>query len=189
VSFFHFRFLWLQVNNHIVADFILIESLNALNKKLLIREINSFVRIHEMKVEESDSAAREKASGLPEKTESGWNQYTVSTFQRIREKELIRLSNERPSKSIDPQSYFNYRAREEQIKYELDLRQFFLDFLSGSLVESSIHYGHALNHLKRRGEYEKKLYAVWLERVRAQENPPTPDIVFINQGIRTNQLV
>jgi hypothetical protein len=50
-----------------------------------------------MKVEEIDSASREITGGVSEKTESGWNQYTVSTFQRIREKELIRLSNERPS--------------------------------------------------------------------------------------------
>lgn len=142
-----------------------------------------------MKVEEIDSTAREIHSVNSEKTESGWNQYTISTFQKIREKELIRLRNERPSKSIDLQGYFNYRAREEQIKYELDVRQSCLDLLSGSLVESTIHYGHALNHLKRRGEYEKKLYAVWLEKVKAQENPPTPDIVFINQGIRTNRLV
>ncbi|HEY5236604.1 MAG TPA: hypothetical protein VIJ14_10525, partial [Rhabdochlamydiaceae bacterium] len=96
---------------------------------------------------------------------------------------------DRPSKSINPQDYFNYRAREEQVRYELDIRQYCLNLLSGSIVEAFIHYGHALNHLKRRDEYEKKTYAVWLQRVKAQENPPMPDIVFINQGIRSNRLV
>lgn len=136
-----------------------------------------------MKVEEFDASEKEKI--FPEKTESSWNQHTISTFQKMREKELLRLKSKRPSKGIDPQGYFNYRAREEQIKYELDFRQYCLDLITGSLFEAVVHYGHALNHLKRRNQYEEKLYAVWLQRVKAQENPPTPDIVFINQGIHS----
>jgi hypothetical protein len=143
----------------------------------------------EMRIEENDPIDNEKGRISPEKEESVWNQHTVSTFQKTRELELLKLRSERPSKSINPQDYFNYRAREEQIKYELDFRQYCIDVLSGSVVEACIHYGHAMNHLKRRNEYEQKTYAVWLERLKAQENPPQPDIVFINQGIRTNRLV
>jgi hypothetical protein len=142
-----------------------------------------------MKVEESGPADKEKGQFSPEKEESLWNEHKVSTFQKTKEKELLRLKSDRPSKSINPQDYFNYRAREEQIKYELDVRQYCLDILSGSIVEAFIHYGHAMNHLKRRNEYEKKTYTVWLERVKAQENPPPPDILFINRGIHSNQLV
>jgi hypothetical protein len=124
-----------------------------------------------------------------EREESQWNQHLVSTFQKIREKELLKLSKERPSKKINPQGYLTYRAREEQIKYELDFRQYCLDLLSGSFFEALVHYGHALNHLKRRGEYEEKIYAVWLKRMKAQENPPMPDILFINQGLHFNKLI
>ncbi len=143
----------------------------------------------EMRIEENDLTDKEKGRISPEKEGSVWNQHKVSTFQKTRELELFKLRSERPSKKINPQDYFNYRAREEQIKYELDLRQYCLCFLSGSLVDAALHYGHVLNHLKRRNEYEKKTYAVWLQRVKAQENPPTPDILFINQGIRSNRLV
>ena len=142
-----------------------------------------------MKVEESGSIDKEKGQFPPEKEERLWNARKVSSFQKTKEKELLRLKFERPSKAINLQDYFNYRAREEQIKYELDLRQYCLSLLSGSIVKAFVHYGHALNHLKRRDEYEKKTYTVWLQRVKAWENPPMPDIVFINQGIRSNRLV
>jgi hypothetical protein len=142
-----------------------------------------------MKIEESVSTEKEISRISPEKEESLWNQHKVSTFQKRKEKELLKISQERPSKSINPQGYFNYRAREEQIKFELNIRQHCLDLLSGSLYDAVTHYGHALNHLKRRDEYEKKMYAVWLQRVKAQENPPVPDILFINRGIHSNRLV
>jgi len=142
-----------------------------------------------MKVEESGSTDKEKGQFPPEKEERLWNAHKVSSFQKTKEKELFRLKSERPSKAINPQDYFNYRAREEQIKYELDIRQYFLSLLGGSIVEAFVHYGHALNHLKRRDEYEKKTYSVWLERLKAQENPPMPDIVFINRGIRSDRLI
>ncbi len=141
-----------------------------------------------MKVEENVSTEKEIGRISPEKGESLWNQHKVSTFQTRKEKELLKLNQERPSKAINPQGYFNYRAREEQIKYELNIRQYCLDLLSASLFDAAIHYGHALNHLKRRDEYERKTYAVWLQRVKAQENPPEPDILFICRGIHSNQL-
>lgn len=143
----------------------------------------------DMRIEESDLTDKEKCRVSPEKEESAWNQHKVSTFQKTRELELFKLRSVRPSKTINPQDYFNYRAREEQIKYELDLRRYCLCLLNGNLVDAVPHYGHALNHLKRRNAYEKKTYAVWLQRVKAQENPPIPDILFINQGIRSNRLV
>ena len=143
----------------------------------------------EMRIEETDPTDREKGRISPEKEESVWNQHKVSTFQKTRELELLKLRSERPSKTINPQDYFNYRAREEQIKYELDIKQYCLDLLTGDLVDAVLHYGRALNHLKRRNEYEKKTYAVWLERLKAQENPPQPDILFINRGIHSNRLV
>ena len=156
---------------------------------MLRKEISVFVKLYKMKVEEIDSTEREKANISPGETESLWNQHRVSTFQKIREKELLRLNHERPSKFINRQEYYNYRAREEQIKYELCLREYCLELLRCNLFEAFDHYHAALNHLKRRGEYEKKLYAVWLERVKAQEHPPAPDIVFINQGIRANKVI
>jgi hypothetical protein len=142
-----------------------------------------------MKVEEPDSTDREKGRISPEKEERLWNAHKVSSFQKTKELELLKLRSEMPSKTINPQDYFNYRSREEQIKYELDLSQCCLDVLSGSIVEAFVHYGHALNHLKRRDEYEKKTYTVWLQRVKAEENPPPPDILFINQGIHSNRLI
>lgn len=141
-----------------------------------------------MKVEDIDSIEKENLFSQREKNESVWNEHKVSTFQIVREKELAQLYYERPSKSNNLQLYYNYKAREEQIKYELETRRYLIDFISGSLFEAAVHYGHAMNHLKRRGEYEKKLYAVWLQRVKAQENPPTPDIEFINLGIKKNLL-
>jgi hypothetical protein len=142
-----------------------------------------------MQVEEIGSVERENGRISSEKKESLWNEHHVSSFQKTREKELLKLHQERPSKTTNPQGYFNYMAREEQIKYELDLSYYCLKLLNGHLIEAFGHYGRALNHLKRRGEYEEKLYAVWLKRIKAQENPPTPDILFINRGIHSNQLV
>ncbi len=141
-----------------------------------------------MKVEEIDSE-RENGAVSTEKEVSRWNKYHVSYFQKTREKELVKLHQERPSKTNNPQGYFHYRAREEQIKYELEFSQYCIELLKGHFIEALVHYGHAWNHLKRRDEYEEKVYAVWLQRVKAQENPPAPDILFINQGIHSNQLI
>lgn len=140
-----------------------------------------------MKIEDGVSTEPENIGSFSDKKESVWNQHHVTAFQQKREKELTKLNKERPSKLINPQVYYNYRAREEQIKYELDFRAYCLELLKGNFFEALINYGHAINHLKRRGNYEKRLYAIWLERIKAQENPPTPDILFINQGIRINK--
>ena len=142
-----------------------------------------------MEIEEIHSAEKNDAPSFAKKEEYQWNGRLVSSFQEKRERELLRLTQQRTSKGIDPQTYFTYRAREEQIKYELDFRQCGVEILKGNFFETLVHYGHALNHLKRRDEYEQKVYAVWLQRIKARENPPTPDIVFISQGIHLNQLV
>ncbi|HEX2580026.1 MAG TPA: hypothetical protein VHK67_06475 [Rhabdochlamydiaceae bacterium] len=140
-----------------------------------------------MKTEKIGPSDKNQRDSNPE--EAVWNGRKVSTFQKIRELELVKLRSERPSKTLNPQDYFNYRAREEQIKYELELRQYCFELLTGHLVDAAVHFGRAQNHLKRRNEYEEKTYAVWLERLKAQENPPQPDILFINQGIRTDRLL
>jgi hypothetical protein len=140
-----------------------------------------------MRIEKIDPSDNNEAASNPEEAE--WNARKVSTFQKTRELELSRLRSERPSKTLNPQYYFNYRAREEQIKYELELRQYCLELLTGHLVDAFVHFGRAQNHLKRRNEYEEKTYAVWLKRLEAKENPPQPDILFINQGIHTDRLL
>ncbi|HEX4840203.1 MAG TPA: hypothetical protein VFU89_07170 [Rhabdochlamydiaceae bacterium] len=140
-----------------------------------------------MRIEKTDPSNQHQGSSKPE--EAVWNAHKVSTFQKTRELELLKLRLERPSKTINPQAYFNYRAREEQIKYELELRQYCLELLTGHLVDAVVHFSRSLNHLKRRNEYEQKTYAVWLNRLQAQENPPQPDILFINHGIRADRLL
>lgn len=143
-----------------------------------------------MEIEEISAA--EVCRNFLEDEERFWKGHQISfesSFEKKRAKELCRLRCQRPSKRLDPQSYFTYRAREEQIKYELDFRQCGVELIRGNGFEFLVLYGHALNHLKRRGEYEQKVYAVWLQRIQAKENPPTPDIIFISQGISLNQLV
>ena len=140
-----------------------------------------------MEITEIDRQEKIESQPFPEN--SSWNGRKISSFERRREKELCKLKTARPLKKNDPQGYYTYRAREEQIRYELDLRNSGAEFLHGHFYDSLTLYGHALNHLKRRGEYEERLYAVWLQRVRAQDFPPTPDILFINQGISQTRLV
>ncbi len=117
------------------------------------------------------------------------NETDLSSFVHRKLKELSKLSEQRPAKTFDPQTYYIFRAREEQIKFELDLRASGREALQGYFFDAIVLYGHALNHLKRRTEYEQKAYAVWIQRMQDGESPPSPDITFVNQGYHLNQII
>lgn len=105
------------------------------------------------------------------------------------QKELIRLIKNRPSKEEDSQSYYTYRARQEQINYEIAFFQSTKAFIQGHWSQAIVLYRLASHHLHRRTGYEEKVYKIWLKRLKANENPPEPDIVFINHGINQRHLI
>ena len=99
------------------------------------------------------------------------------------EKDLIKVVDNRPDKANDRQSYYLFRAREEQIHYECAFIKSTQEFLHGHLLSAWLLYGRAIHHLHRRTGFEEKAFRVWLQRLKAKENPPKPDIDFINHGI------
>ncbi len=108
-------------------------------QKIIEKDFSDFDNLYLMEIEEIRSAEKNDTPVFSEKEERKWNSHTVSSFQKKREKELWKLDCERPSQEIDPQNYFTYRAREEQIKYELDFRQCGVEFLSGHGIEALVH--------------------------------------------------
>jgi hypothetical protein len=104
-------------------------------------------------------------------------------------KELAVVISKRPLIESSPQDYYTYKSREEQINYELSLIQSTREFLEGRWMNASLLYMKAFKHLQQRTSYEQKAFGIWLERVKAKENPPMPDIGFINQGIPLSRLI
>jgi hypothetical protein len=123
-------------------------------------------------------------NGLPKLAEN-----YLSIYVNKIENELIKIIKNRPSKITDSQNYYLFKAREAQIHYECAIIKSGQEFLHGNFLAASLLCGRALHHLQRRTKYEEKVYKIWLERIKTKENPPTPDIMFINHGIRLNQLI
>ena len=107
--------------------------------------------------------------------------------KKVREKEIKRLQRDMPDKKQDGQEYYTRKARIEQLKFEMRLRESEEDFARLHWFDASKHYSAAKNHLKWRTEAEAQATKVWLARIKQGENPTPLDINFISSGNRQYQ--
>jgi hypothetical protein len=149
-----------------------------------IDDIEANYMIHEPKTEMAQSRSWNGHSVESGSNSSQGAQYCLVARVKEKEKEVKRLKETQPSKAQDPQGYFTYKARIEQLKYEIDLKKSGENFARLHWVDAAKQYSSAHNHLKRRTEAESDANKAYLQRIKNGEDAPPLDIDFINSGKR-----
>lgn len=107
--------------------------------------------------------------------------------------ELFELARNRPSKELDPQGYYTYKARKHQIWHAFFLKQAESEqqrgHQAGHQAQASELNLKANVHLQKRDQCIEKVHEFWLKAVESNKNPPHPDMMFIHLGVRLNQLL
>lgn len=103
--------------------------------------------------------------------------------------ELIELACDQPSKELDPQGYYTYKAREHHIRYDLFLKKAQSERQRGHQTHASRSHEKADVHLKKRDRCIEKVHEFWLKAAESNKNLPYPDIMFIHRGVHLNQLL
>lgn len=103
-------------------------------------------------------------------------------YKKKRQKEIAHLKQSRPDKHEKPQQYYESLAREEQLKFEIELKESTSKFLNGNPIESLSHYRKAKSHLNKRTEYEEKAAQQRNRDYQQGKNPSNLNIDFINNG-------